>query len=352
MPSDIQLYLEWKETYQKLSQADAAKQLAAAHGLEYDSVRGRLSRVQRNPALLDELAKPSNLNVAVDEQEAILRRSDGRWKQRPSGRVRSAFLSDIHFPYHRRDCLELTYAILSDFKPHYITVDNDMQDWDGQGRWDDPRSTRERVWSDEFRSALNLELTYYLQLSEFLAPQGMLVQVQGNHDNWIYRKWRNAHPHSEESVLNYMKERERAGVVQFTRGVQENAVRLSPALVYWHGQFVSGNSNLNAKNTLAQFVEEGVASTVVVGHTHRPTLIDGSSVGYSGVEFVNSGCLSRTSRIPYLKRDPKGWGWGIVLNDFDTNSRYVRSYLIVFRKLGDRLIAQHNGREYSVRHID
>ena len=182
-------------------------------------------------------------------------------------------------------------------------------------------------------------------------PHGShLLGVMGNHDAWFFTKYREMMSGtSESSLADYMEWMlDEFGILQFSAG-RENYIELSPALVWWHGQFVSKNSSANAKNTLAQFTKDGISRSVVVGHTHRPALVNGVEVGYPGVTFVNSPCLSRVENVPYIKRDPQGWGLGITLCYFVPGTRLHRLELVVYREEGTNLVAYTNGRVYKTK---
>lgn len=350
MPTDETLRRERLTRLGKMSDADAARVLAEEYGLSEDSVRGRLSRAKHSYKLIQDLTAPPDIDPSVERQQEVLRRSAERWQKRPRGRVRAAFLSDIHFPYQRDDALELTKLILDDFNPHYISAANDLLDNEGYSHWDDPRTPRKKLWSSDVANLRAVERAWYEYIGGSLAVGGMLVQVAGNHDHWYYQHRRSQFGTGEADVADYMEWLDKLGIVQFSDGSTEEVVRLTPNLLWWHGQYVNSSPMLRAKKTLEQFVEGGQASSIVVGHTHRMAWVTGASVGYHGVNFYNSGCLSRLTQVPYLKRDPRGWGLGIVLHEADTNSRYEMGTLVTYEQMGEYLTARFAGKEYRVRY--
>lgn len=349
MPTDLELLHERETRLHKLTIAQAAQTLAEDYHLSYDSVRGRLSRAGASKTIdrVKGLALGSTKVTSSSEwQYNIIEESEYAFEKLRRNSSVAVFRSDSHLPYARWDALALEQQLLFDIKPDFITVGNDLLDNAGFGRWEDDRPLEGQIWSGDFARRWAMEQAMY----ETLQRTGTtLVQVQGNHDNWFYQHLRHASPKTAEATITqYMRDIRQLGVLQFSRGYLENSLRLNPALVFWHGQFASKNPLANAKNTIEQFITDGVASSVVVGHTHRPVQLQGSSFGYSGVQFVNAPCLSRLEHVPYLKRDPKGWGLGLVVAYYDPTSRYHELHLIHFEERGNKLVARFNGNVYEV----
>lgn len=353
MPTDLELFVTAKTKYANLPNARAAEQLAHEYDLSVTSVRGRLSRADTpysRTQVLKAFTQPrlDDNDPSVQRQLDVIEKSEQDYKERRPDWSLGIFVSDLHAPYTRWDALELVFQIVEDLQPDVISAQNDGLDNAGYGRWDDDRTARGQLWGSDVARQRRFEEYYYGSLTS-LSGGADLVQVLGNHDRWYYDYMRkHAKQDAERILADYMEFLYELGVQQFTRGYQENAVRLSPNLIWWHGQFVSANSHSNAKNTIRQFVEDGVASSAVVGHSHRPTKIAGFEVGYNGVNFYNSGCISRTEHVPYLRRDPRGWGLGIVVNLFDQNSRYEEGTLVNFHEKGKVLEASYKGKVYRV----
>jgi len=350
MPSDKKLKVESLTRLATMTTADAARTLADDYGLSADSVRGRLSRTKGLEVIRELSLQDNPVELSVDTQRAVIEDSTNRWEAftRPAGIARkAAFISDIHFPFARWDALELTLKILHDFAPDVVSVGNDLMDNDGMSRWDDERSVREKLWSSDIANARQIEQLWYDELS--FIP--MKVDVPGNHDNWYFNWLRaNVVSSAEATIAEYMKWRQAQGILQFSRGKlgqAEPAIHLSDNLVWWHGQYVNKNPVLRGKKTVEQFMTNGVAKTVVVGHTHRPAWVTGAMMGYHGVNFYNAPCNSRIERVPYSKRDPREWGLGMVLHEYRQGTRNERGYLLIYEEVGNKLVAQFAGREYT-----
>jgi len=352
MVTDLRLLQIRQEEYAHILEDSAVAQiLAIEYDLQYDSVRGRLSRAYARNRATGDLKVAANhvpdIAPNVARQQAVITRSEQRWAAANVGDKRLAFVSDIHFPYTRWDAYRLMLEIINDFKPNFVTGMNDLRDNKGFSRWPDKRSMRGRLWSQDDSALLKMELDHYHTLHEM----GILVPaLAGNHDNWLYQSLRGeGNATAEREIASYHDKLERAGVLVFTDGYQENYLELSPSVVVWHGQFVQANSHTLAKKNLAHFMgvfNDGTARSVVAGHTHRPDVIAGEAVGYPGVQFVNSGAL--TDYTPYMKRAPTAHGLGITLIEYNTYNRHHVIDLVRFNEGTNRLSARWAGQTYSV----
>ncbi len=333
------------------SDADVAQILALEYHLSLDSVRGRLSRAYARRCATGDMKKAANHvpNVAptVARQQAVIARSEARWEAANIGDKRLAFVSDIHFPYTRWDAYNLMLEVVDAFDPRFVTGMNDLRDNKGFSHWPDKRSMRGRIWSSDDEALLEMELSHYRTLRDM----GILIPtLAGNHDNWLYSSLRGeGNANAEREIADYHEKLEKAGVLVLTDGHQENYLELSPSVVIWHGQFVNVSSHTLAKKNIAHFMGvfgNGIAHSVVAGHTHRPDVVAGESVGYPGVQFVNSGAL--TDYTPYMKRAPRAHGLGITLIEYNTHNRHHVIDLVRFNEDTNRLTARWAGQTYSV----
>lgn len=360
MNQDENLYIERHVKYAHiLSNAKAAEAIAFDKQFSPDSMRGRLSKGNTAAANLF-LARQASLEIPVEpigtkRQEHIIEISEGKFfGQKIMHEVRGeeiavATLADPHLPFPRWDAVDLTLQILPDIKRlAYVTVGHDLMDNDGYGRWADTRAVRGKIWASDVSNIRKAEAAWYRMLVNTV-PQVQLLELLGNHDVWYYNHLRTNEPQSAEMILaDYMEWKAEQGVLQFSNG-KEKEIHLSPNLVLWHGQFVAKLASSNAKSTIEQFMRGGIAKSVVVGHTHRPSVIEGHTIGYAGVNFYNAPCLSRLEQIPYMKRDPNGWALGINVNYFVPNTREERGYNIIYRERGSYLVANFNDKEYSTK---
>lgn len=334
------------------SDARAAEAIAADYGLSIDSVRGRLSRsaTPRNRLKLAEnVAKnPPVKSPSVKAQEAIFARST-RALSLARGvnahtTVSIAALYDLHYPYTRFDAVELSLQITQDIKPTYFVWGGDMNDNEGLSRWEDERNPYERLFSADYANQDTGEFNIVKAFTD-ATPGTLHWLLNGNHDQWRYNFWRKHDPqNAEHHIARHMANLEKLGLHPMSSTRQE-LLRLHSRLGFWHGQFTSSNHQQNGKNTIGQFVEEGQAISLVVGHTHRPAHVTGSSIGYSGVDYWNAPCSSRIDKVPWLDRDPRGWELGMWAGTADDDG--VEGANIIFKKKGYALTASYNGHTYS-----
>lgn len=360
MNTNEQLYFRRHTEYAHLTvDARAAEAIASDNNWSFDSVRGRLS-LGNTPLANKELMKYAAMEVpdvgsSEERQQEIIRLSDAHFNATKRayediGTERTVItMADGHIPFMRWDSAELTCLIIEDVKPDYVTAGHDTIDNDGYGRWEDERPVGAKRWSSDIANIRRAEKFYYSMIKSAAPKHMQLLEVFGNHCAWFYRHLRSNSPQSaEHTIAEYMDWKYELGILQFTRG-RENAIHLSPNLVLWHGQFAQQSPLVNAKNTIKQFMKDGTAKSVIVGHTHRPVKIAGSAIDYDGVNFYNAPCLSRLTDIPYLKADPIGWKLGININHFVPNTRYERGENIIYDERGDYLVAHYADKEYKVR---
>ena len=139
------------------------------------------------------------------------------------------------------------------------------------------------------------------------------------------------------------------GVLQFSQGDMTNYVRLSPSLVWVHGFVASKLPTTNARNTLTKFVEDGIASNVVFGHTHRPSVVEGSAIGLNGVYAVNAPCMRKATDVNWMTLGfAEKWRLGFVICYFNPENRQFRYEMVLFEEQNEGLSAYCNGKEYSV----
>lgn len=337
------------------SNADAAEAIAHRLNLSADSVRGRLSRSNTaafRARLMRELAEETpEIAPSVQRQLDVLEKSAKIWYnwQKSTDNLTAMFVSDMHLPHPRWDAYELAMQIIEDLDVDMVSAANDALDNTGFGRWGDERPVRGQVTSSDVANLRQMELAHYRTLS-IGRPSRLLIQVMGNHDLWFYDNIRATSPKTaEQQIADYMEKLYHAGVIQFSRGYNENYLQLGKGLVWWHGQYVAKSPQALAKQNIEQFLHtfnDGTLRSVVCGHTHRPMSINGAAVGYPSVKFVNSGAL--TDYTPYEKRHPQSRGLGIVFCEFNMQEWEHEVYLIEFLPKGNQLVAEFKGVRYSV----
>lgn len=355
MNENEQLYIERHTRYAHLTvDAQAAATMAYDKQFSYDSMRGRIS-LGNTPRANLELAKQASMLtpdelVSIERQQVVIATSQKTFDNRvEEGEQAVLTLADPHLPYTRWDAVELAMMIQNHIQARYVTVGHDLIDNNGYGRWPDLRSPSQKVWSSDVQNIRTAEQAWYRMLKGSSPSDVMLLELLGNHDVWLYSHMRQNEPQSaEKTIADYIEWKFNQGVLVFSNG-RENFIEMSPNLVLWHGQAASKSAQTNAKNTIEQFMQNGIARTVVVGHTHRSAAVSGENVGYPGVNFYNAPCMSRLTDIPYMKKNPIGWGLGVNVVYFVPGTRYERGYNILFYERGGYLQADFNGIHYQTK---
>ena len=78
------------------------------------------------------------------------------------------------------------------------------------------------------------------------------------------------------------------GVLQFTRGFHEAPLKAFAESSMGSRQMASRLATTNARNAVRQFTQDGIASCIVYGHTHRGSVVDGNQIGVNGIKIVNN----------------------------------------------------------------
>lgn len=356
MPSDFELFAKWKMHLSHLKMAEAARYLADEYDLDFDSMRGRLSRSSKNASFTGRLYKLQREEVqpipaSVARQKHILRSSKEQWEASQEGDFtrKAAFISDAHLPYMRYDAFDMVQTILGYYRPDVISAMNDSLDNKGFGVHSDNEAIYEQTWRGDFQNAISMQSNYHNALRLTLSPTGVLAQVQGNHDNWIHRYWRtHVKQNAEKLVAEYMSHLYNEDkVLQFSRGLDENALHLSEGLVWTHGISASHMITTIARSGFQKYSAAGRFKSWVQGHTHRGGMIAGDSLGYNGVWFANSGCL-RNFDVRYMKQKSTAWNLGIVLCEYNPTKWEHKVDFVQFVERGDRLIAKFDGATFDV----
>src|SRR5574337_975266 len=237
-----ELYLLRHTRYGNVKEdARAAEIIAAAYGLSPDSVRGRLSKAntrENRMAVARELALTQSTNSpSIERQMKVIEDSNFYFYKAQDAylaagqEVAGVFLSDVHLPYTRWDALELALQIIEYVQPVYVTGLNDMTDNNGYGSWDDVRSSRQRLWTDDLDYLRRTEFNVYRAIKMAMPRAGNILGVMGNHDLWFFTHLQNHTPQAASMyIADYMEWLyHEAGVMVFSQ-TRENAVHLSPAL--------------------------------------------------------------------------------------------------------------------------
>ena len=171
----------------------------------------------------------------------------------------------------------------------------------------------------------------------------------GNHDRWLYDAYRAKIPEASEQIIaKRMEWLYNLGVLQFTRGYHEAPLRLSPNLVWVHGKWAAKLATTNARNVARYFTEDGVASCVVFGHTHRGSIVDGSQIGINGIKIINNHSLRKADNVEFMALgSAPDWSLGITICYFRPNSRFIHFDSVQYLEDNDKLFAVVNGKRYE-----
>lgn len=358
MPTTKALFIERHTLYADIEKdADAAKLLAEKYNLTPHGVRGRLSSgntIENRLLLSTYLRDNYTPDKSIKKQKSIIDDSTVIFKelqQTNKPEFIGVFISDKHNPDYREDAWELVCTILDDMPDvDYITVQNDWNHNEGYGRWEDTRRPKDKIWSSDAVNMREMEKNDYNTL-KIVQPNSTLLALLGNHDKWWYNNQRTNNPQdAENNIAVYMEWLyNEFGILQFTRGLHENSIRLSPGLVWAHGKWASQSPIANAKKAVKQFTMSGVASSIVIGHTHRPSTVEGHSIGLPGIRIINNGCLCHNN-VEYLAYGKTNtWGLGMTVCYFHPTTRHTELIEIRFNPVGNNLVGRFNGKKYTVK---
>ena len=361
MPSAFEIYKVWKTEFRDVeSNAEVARRLARRWGMSEHGLRGtlyKINTVENKVKLSRYLVNADPIDPSVTHQRNIVSESNRTWQDQQTKwssldrPVVGVFVSDKHSPYHRHDAWALTVKILAAL-PHVdvVSVQNDWNDNHGWSlKWIDHRRAADKLWTEDLEYQDRLEQHDY-ETIKMVAPKATLVAIMGNHDRWLYDSFRDRVPSASEQIIaQRMQWLYSQGVLQFTRGYHEAPLRMSPNLVWVHGKWAAQMATTNARNAARHFTEQGVASCVVYGHTHRGSMVDGSQIGINGIKIINNHGLRRSKNIPFLALgDAPQWTLGVTICYFRVNTRFVHFDMVQYFEDSNMLYAVVNGTRHEV----
>ena len=299
---------------------------------------------------------------SIAQQKQVLKASEERFISQQKGYEKDGdiltgvFVSDLHMPYHDKTAWELMKKLLIYIAPQrgYFSVQNDWNDLSGWSlRFSDDRPISEKLREGDFAVIRDNEIDMIKDL-QAAAPYLTPVQVLGNHDLRLYKTGRSKFPEiSEYIIAEYMTKLFELGVIQFSRGLHLNWVKLAPDLIWHHGLSASASPISVAKKHVSYFMEDGMAYNIVYGHTHRPSVTEGRSIGYNGVKAVNAPSMCRNKGVSYLTAGyAPDWGVGIAICEFYPHLRKSVIHNIEFKTEDDIMFATWNGKRFEVNVIE
>lgn len=249
----------------------------------------------------------SQLRVDLVPSAELLRpaRSDG-WVPPPPPKRRAApgapelvaFFGDHHAPHFDRKLHEATLVWLRAHKPAKIVLLGDLIDADAVSR-----HRHSPQWATSLQD--NLDSAYRL-VAEYrrASPGSEVFLIPGNHDDRVRLAvidnlrpavgLRRACAEDELAVLSlpYLLRLDELGVqwAESPNGMYETAqVQISPTLAARHGWIASRGSGSSALKTLQRLMY-----SVVIGHTHRQSIVSATFPAIDGSSRVVTACEAGT----------------------------------------------------------
>lgn len=163
-------------------------------------------------------------------------------------------LSDIHFPYEDKECLNAVYKFLKQNEVNTIILNGDILDMYDVSSFDkDPN----RI--NSLQKELNLAYKFFKKLRE-LSPKSEIVYIKGNHEDRLERYLKK---HPELFSLDALKLPNLLRLSDFNIGYEPKAYKLGSLKIY-HGSIVRKFSGYSAKAELERNDCSGIS-----GHVHR-----------------------------------------------------------------------------------
>lgn len=318
MPSDATLLQERKA-------GASYAEIAAKHGLNAASVRGRISRAGRKvialPAPTVEYHAPAVIvkpaPVALTDLQYIDPATDqGAFLERlhaaraDGGYATVMHMADMHFPYQHDPALDVTYQLVKHVWPQFIVVGSDAFDFAMLSSF--PQDADERQAGDAL-DMLQIPWNAHIDALKRAAPAATLVFILGNHEARLWRFLNERAPEVRHTVIRRFIEIVRAGGRVLWMG-EVDAVRFGPLKVI-HGN----RHNQHVAQSLLQ--DTGFQLNVMAGHVHRLTFANKRGDDFP-VSAITSGCLCRWPS-PYMKRKTptQKWMLGTAIAEINLRGR-------------------------------
>jgi len=229
--------------------------------------------------------------------------------------LRVMHLSDIHFPYHDKSALALTYEIVAHVQPDVIVVGSDAFDLPTISRFEPDKDLNVDDWLDQITPYWR----QHINALRHVAPNAALPFIVGNHD---------ARALAEIKKLSVP----RVAMRHFIDTVRADGE------VYWLGDTSEvdiGNLTVahgwkttrhTAAATLQAYQNQ---RNIAVGHTHRPDFYTVRGSAYS-VTCVVGGCLCQLTPHYQQGRAHTDWQHGTMLAIVDTQGHNTALQNIVY----------------------
>lgn len=345
MPSDAELYAA-RET------GKSYREIAASFtpALNPNSVRGRVSRHRRKLAAAAPAPQPEehaplfplptvtpSTNGAHHDGEAW---ADTLADLRSRQYVTVAHVSDMHFPYHDADALELTYQALDVIKPDVIVTLSDGFDFAQISHFaPDPD-----LGNDDILDSVRGHWWDFIEGLNKAAPKAAIRAIMGNHDTRLLRFLNETAPQVRKTMISSFDE-----LVRYQRRVllpnHDEQARIGP-LTVMHGN----KRTLQKFGAKAQLEETAYQQFVMSGHRHRPDwhMMRGAR---QAVQSVIGGCLCQLPPHYDKSGAPSTWTQGFAYAVVDMRASYAWLHNVVYER-HDGLLRTTIGARILLQEVD
>jgi hypothetical protein len=309
------------------------RELAEKYELSEDSIRGRISKYKRarntRIDVYEELLNVPIKDIYVKKQEELVQHCKEQYNyNNPNGTL--MFLTDVHFPYADYPALELTYLLAEKVQPTHVTSTSDLFDFEQYSRWENTPTLASQMWESSINNGLNVSAHHHKILKDISNP--VLLDIRGNHDNWLFQYLRNnKNGYEERNVLDFMESLVEQGVLLFSNASKQRSLVRWNDYVLIHG--ASTGSNM-AIGKYASQLSNGLDT--ISGHVHRTF----NQSTFTQTHY-NVGCLCDSEKMPYLYHKPS-WDLGVLVATKNTIEN------IKYKEQRGRLYAYWRDTELSV----
>ena len=227
------------------------------------------------------------------------------------------FLSDLHFPHHDPDAINLALSFIRWFEPDYVYLIGDLVDFYALSSFSkDPNRAL------ELQTELDMAVSFIATLRK-ACPDANIYFREGNHEDRLSR-YLKAHPEIFNLRALTMK-----SLLQLDKyAIKHYSYRddlFHNDFAVEHGDVVRKNSAYTAAAMLAKRVRSGIS-----GHTHR---LGTHYKSYRDRTFVwyENGCLCQTNP-EYIIGTPD-WQQGFTVGYWlDANQRFFCDQICIVNK--------------------
>ena len=300
--------------------------LQAKYNLPQSSLRRIVSETRRIAVSVS----PTEIISRLENQDTDFDKWESAYKRLTATKtfIRVMHLSDIHFPFHDKPALTLTYEIVRLVQPDVIVVGSDAFDLPTISRFEPDRDLNVDDWLQHIQGYWK-EFIHELRQR---APAALMPFIVGNHDS------------------RALSEIKKLSVPKTVMSHFIDMVR-SDGDVFWLGdtsEIEIGNLTVSygwkstrhaAAATLQAFQYQ---RNIIVGHTHRPDFYTVRGSAYS-VACMVGGCLCQLTPHYQQGRKHTDWQHGTVLATVDTRGNNSHLQNLIYHNEGNRIWTVVNG---------